>query len=757
MIIHYLKVALRNLWKYRTHSLISVLCLAVGITFYTVMSLFVSRFTGYRDLPHVERRVMLLDSRTFLTPDKVDYLQSLHIDEIETLIAGSFVQTQTEVFCIDQHQRSLPYMVRHRLVNENYFSGYNLKVVAGDVRMQKEDEVVIHEKFAQRAFGNENPIGLTISIQLGKLGNFENYRIVGVVSGMQYSEEIPTDIYYPLTFQPREALQMEAIIKKGISIQTFKERMNQVFLEPGNEDSHMRIYSLEEAHSQSVRIELGGLLIGSLILITGIVNFLKFIIQMFYNRQRELAIRQCVGSGLSGLFILLFAECFCMMSGALLISLCISELIYHTFTSSAGYMVQELTSWFDLTDVYKIQCKVYLAVLAVCLLACLYPVWRIRRTSIVRMVMVGTRRHVFRNVMIGLQMAISLFFVGGTCVVAFVMKETIGSRVSYLSDKEEEHTLAMKVNSIQMNLNLDAILSDVQQMPEVESYTKNARHNELKYMNDDRSWYIRTETGMPNYFQFFQIPMEGKEVEADATNMIYVSKVLYKQLQKDSVQGMVRLGDVEYQIAGVFEHLHGEQAGRKQGYYLGTAFLPRKTMSGSTVYFRISPQADIDATTKKLTSIIRKYVPETLPLDLHSLSADEDPYEGTVQKFYYGILIVALISLIVVALSVYSAISMDTMSRQKEVAIRKINGATPKVIAWIFGRIYILTYLLVFAIVFPLGKQIAIIAFQEFDAPYRWDWAIGIFLGMALLIFLVTAFKIWQIMHVNPATIIKKE
>ena len=49
MILHYLKIAFRNLWKYKTHSLISVLCLAVGITFFTVMNLFVSRFTGYRD------------------------------------------------------------------------------------------------------------------------------------------------------------------------------------------------------------------------------------------------------------------------------------------------------------------------------------------------------------------------------------------------------------------------------------------------------------------------------------------------------------------------------------------------------------------------------------------------------------------------------------------------------------------------------------------------------------------------------------
>ena len=36
-----------------------------------------------------------------------------------------------------------------------------------------------------------------------------------------------------------------------------------------------------------------------------------------------------------------------------------------------------------------------------------------------------------------------------------------------------------------------------------------------------------------------------------------------------------------------------------------------------------------------------------------------------------------------------SAITLDTHSRQKEVAIRKINGAGPRVIALLFGRLYI--------------------------------------------------------------------
>ena len=176
-------------------------------------------------------------------------------------------------------------------------------------------------------------------------------------------------------------------------------------------------------------------------------------------------------------------------------------------------------------------------VLLVCLVICLYPVWRIRRTSIINMVMVGTRRHVFRNAMIGIQMAISLLFIGATCIISLVMKETIGSQVSYLSEKEEEHTLMMKVNSIRMGLNQEAILSDIKALPEVESFTKTmfqpGSYISKKYMNDQFSYHVRVVTGMPDYFRFFRIPMQGKEVEAGATNMIYVSKAFNEQLQKE--------------------------------------------------------------------------------------------------------------------------------------------------------------------------------------------------------------------------------
>lgn len=112
-----------------------------------------------------------------------------------------------------------------------------------------------------------------------------------------------------------------------------------------------------------------------------------------------------------------------------------------------------------------------------------------------------------------------------------------------------------------------------------------------------------------------------------------------------------------------------------------------------------------------------------------------------------------------VILSIYSAISMDTVSRQKEVAIRKINGATPKVIALLFGKTYLIIYVLTFCCVYPILRLTLaeLAADTTLGNIYSWDKGMLLFLAIALLIFLVTAYKIYEMMHLNPANIVKKE
>jgi len=90
------------------------------------------------------------------------------------------------------------------------------------------------------------------------------------------------------------------------------------------------------------------------------------------------------------------------------------------------------------------------------------------------------------------------------------------------------------------------------------------------------------------------------------------------------------------------------------------------------------------------------------------------------------------------------------------VAIRKINGATPKDIAILFGKSYALIFILSYLVAYPLGRYLLDQVFY-IDAGTRWDWPILLLAVMSALIASVTAYKIREIMHINPALILKKE
>ena len=756
MIYHYLKVALRNLWKYRTHSLISVLCLAVGITFYTVMSMYVSRVGFYRDQPDYERRVHIKKKVGWLTSEDWKQLKNIPILELEELAVASYYDYKTEIGIIDRNQRETPYMAYYKMANEASFEAFALKKVSGDIRMLNKNEVVISRDFARKVFGKEDPLGMTLHWTPFQEGEIEFYRIVGVVDGfLPISGNITkTDVYFPLSVLDRQAFYIESVLKPGVDIHRLNERLSQIQLDPADENSILTASLTIDRYKDTIWIEIIGHFIAALVLISGIVNFLKFIIQMFYNRQRELAIRKCVGSGTAGTFWLLFGECFCMMSVALFLSMCINEMAY---TFLIYYTPEQISYFLNMPDLYLTSLKVYLVVLGVCMLIMLWPVWKLRRTSIIHMVMIGTRRHVFRNAMIGIQMAISLFFLGATIVIGMMLNE-YRTGVSYLSEDEVERTVVLEVNSGRLVKNFTAVLADIEALPEVTEKTVMMSPVENKWMADypgPGGGRIMSLSGSATYFEFFRIPMEGKVMgdEEGHAQWAYVSRELYNRMLKDSIAGSIRISNEVYQIAGIFDQLYKEGKDKQK---VGSVFLCNKF--AGTCYFRISPHADVKAAMKKIEGICRKYVPESLPLDIRIITDKKGTSEGLQDTIYYGFLIMAFVSILVVVLSIYSAISMDTVSRQKEVAIRKINGATPKVIAWMFGRTYIITYLIVFILLYLIARSMLIMTMgHKYDFVYYWDWPLYLFLGMALLIFLVTAFKIWQIMHINPATIIKKE
>ena len=123
-----------------------------------------------------------------------------------------------------------------------------------------------------------------------------------------------------------------------------------------------------------------------------------------------------------------------------------------------------------------------------------------------------------------------------------------------------------------------------------------------------------------------------------------------------------------------------------------------------------------------------------------------------------------VISLLCIIITVYSSIALETRGRQKEVAIRKVNGAKTWDIVKMFSRYYVKTLSISFCIglFLPVLVCIAIISATSTNETLE---IISVFGGLyclaILVIALVTLLTVWQkiykISHINPALLIKKE
>ena len=764
MITHYLKVALRNLLKYRTHSIVSALCLAVGITFFTLVSHFINGVMNQHSFPRSEERISFYatkgDNGQPLRWEDAIFLQNQHITGIDSLFASTPLTRNAEVTLFDNNQREYPFLVKCKMMSPNYFSCRNIELTHGKRSLMAKDEVVVSENFVRRALDGQSPIGLILRVDAGlpKSCSIKNFKIVNVAKvdeSMQLGE-----IFFHPDVAPKWRYSIESFLNGEASFTEVNKQLSKLVWPEGRITSCWAWQEGKDATGEAL-VALLVRALSSLILLSGLINFLKFIIQMFYNRQRELNIRQCLGSNWKGLFSLLFAEVFWMMSVAFLLSLLISEvsiaLINHIIPSD------ELMVTYSMDRIILQQSLVYLGVLVVCLIIILFPVYRFRKTHVIHPVLQKSNKHIFRYTMIGIQLAISIFFVGGVWTISLFFNELIGEAYNPLSVKEEQQILSIPINSERMRTNWGEIIQEVQAIPGYEKYTYFTSQNELKgftYMeynkNDKESIPVIMQQGDPNSFAFFHIPMVGQKDVTAKSNRVYVSERFMNHLQTNGNTGTVRLNGNDYQIAGVYKELYRRRETNAEHLYAGTIFLPADEKG--YCFLKFASETNMSTVRKEVEEIFREYIPYTLPLEIIPLNEVTDDMVDTIVLLMKCGMILGIVSLILVVLSVYSAISIDTVGRQKEIAIRKINGATSRNIASLFAKPYVVVYLLSFLFVYPMLRLFLIELTQgQANVAYQWNWVIGLFIGFALLLFIVTAQKIRQIMHINPATVIKKE
>ncbi len=255
----------------------------------------------------------------------------------------------------------------------------------------------------------------------------------------------------------------------------------------------------------------------------------------------------------------------------------------------------------------------------------------------------------------------------------------------------------------------------------------------------------------------------------EASNEILVSRSLIWELEKDGEKNptSVQLGDQTFLITGIygqlpFEPVYNREQTAKANQYLRFSFItvPEKA-NYRTVYVKCVAGQEQNIR-KEILKIVHSRLPASIPFLLTTKQEERFRSNGESKLISDLFTLLSAISVIITVLGIYSAITLDTVSRQKEVAIRKINGAGPKVIALLFGKLYIRLLVIsaipslaiVYILLWILTKEKITIAPAWLNNPLMW---LGIILLTATIVFVTVAYRIWLISRLNPAEVIKSE
>ena len=753
-------MAFRQLLKYKFHTIVSALCMAVGLTINGYIGTAVKcQFT--------DGTLVSIPKRSGETTTYAEYK-----DIVDKGIEGvcrfhTHDYTHEKLLAYSDNVEEL-YPIRARGISNDFFRNHydprGSLVLSGRDSIG-EDEILIARQLAKRIFGEKDPIGRTLTLLNDTLSNDgsrkekfysgKSYRIAGVCENI-YTNGHQWQIYVPM-HDKGECAMVYGYLKDGYSVNEVRKAIDEVEWRSADDGKPYGMIAIQQNYDRDFWLSVVFLVLFSLLIFaTGLINFMKFVIQMFYSRQRELALRKCLGSNNRGLYMLLASEVFIMLTVSFFLSCITSELS----VMYLDYLNVDIFDEIPTRMIIPVQLHTTIMAFVVALAAILLPIMKLRRASMRGALMRHRQGNKMRNFMIGLQFAVAIISFSFLAVAWQTEKAECSRHKERLSDEELERIIV--ISNLQHNW--EQIRPLLEKLPIVEEFTfssnetmtNNTSNGQKLYVNNDSIYADIIAYGDPSYFKFFKLPVDGKIVPPDA-NYVYIDRKLHQALLAGGTyDGTVEIGNgLKYPVAGVIDKV----LTRDWDIVYGSIFFV--SPQGHTFYYRIKDGVSMKEAHKAFEKEFYKFVPKTFEIEIPTLKEINDDLNTFNRMMKHMAYIMAFISLLVVVLSIYSTISLDATTKQKEIAIRKINGARKGDILRRFVVPYATVYSVTFLIVYPLLAcfYISVTNGNSRVISTGMIFAIGamIYFGIMALIAVVTWHKIKMIMGINPAEVIRRE
>ena len=808
MIKNYLKIAWRNLVRNKTYSLINIVGLAIGLSCFLLISLYVLDELSYDKFNTNADRIYRINSDIRFGGNEMKIAESS--DMTGQIMKKDYPQVEqyTRIF-----NNTGPKLIRKgnsfikepnvANVDSTFFDVFTFPAIAGNTHtaLDEPNTLVITESTAKKYFGTTDVLGETIETN-DKGGTL--YKITAVIKDMPHNSHFNYDFLFSMKNVDYKWGQFTShnfhtylLLAKGANYKVFEKNFDQYiekyvlpyvqqfikissmdeFKKAGNKLEYSLIpltkihlysgLSYELAPNGNIQFIYIFSIVALFILAIACINFMNLTTARSAKRAREVGIRKVLGTERRNLIAQFLSESILMVLLSLFIAIGVVWLVLPLFNDVADKSMH-LNSLFS-----PLILPLLIALpFVVGFIAGSYPAFFLSAFRPIEVLKgklkSGAKSVGFRSILVVFQFTTSILLIIGTIVIY--------KQLNYIQTKDlgfnKDQVLIIN-DAYSLKNNSDAFKNEVLQMNGVVSGTMsaflpvdNSSRNDNSYFKDAtidvknglnmQCWtidndYIKT-MGMKilkgrNFSKDFGTDSDAVIINETAAKLFGYDDPVGKKIYTTDNNKVL-----SYNIIGEVKNFNYESLRQNIG-PLGF-FLGKSTGLAS---FRVNT-----ANIKNLVGQIEskwKAMASGMPFSYRFLDDSFNEMYNSEQRVGKIAMIFSILAIFIACLGLFGLATFIAEQRTKEIGIRKVLGASVNGIVQLLSKDFLKLVLIAFVIAVPISWWAMHRWLQDFAYRINISWWIFIIAGfLALLIALLTiSFQAIKAAIANPVKSLKTE
>lgn len=771
-----LKTYLKFLSRNKLYTFVSIVGFSISLMFVIILVMYVKQELSMDDFQENKDRIFLMthDNNSTFGNTVAPYVKD-NLPEVE-----SFVRLHSRSVALGQSGNDKT-RAKALFADSAFFRVFSLKLIEGNPAqvLEARKSVVVTLSFAAKMFGAENPVGKSLFIENNE------HTVTGIMVDMPVNTTLPDADFvvnynsitlfwgdWILETSDNFGFPMFFLVKPGTDLPSKAPMLLDLFKKEfwyfkRGFSENLEFIPLKEVY---FKVESSGyadfrlnsratitvyLAIAILILVIALLNYINLTVAQAGFRGKESAIKKLLGSSKAKLVSQLLAESLLITAFTFLGGLLLAFL-------AEAFFNNVLNTTLDLTHQFTpvmIGASV-LFVLIVSFVAGIIPALIISNFNPLEVVKGTFSRKVkasYSKVLIVFQYAVVITLL----ICAVFMQRQSQFLIDYDMGYNREGILEISNTGLDTT-QLDGFEAKLMGIPGVELVSFSCGTplnggNNMSFDQDGERFSFQEFYVDSLFFQIYGIKIEPTGIQPSYDTW-WLGEKGYKAIHADLVTQTYRVGGGEEraQIAGVFSDFKIRNL--FQDYNQLRIRLRRSTERPWHIIVKLTSGSDYFAAAKRIENEYIKYTDGELFEAAFVDEGIQKNYES-VSKTSSIMSAFTILTMVIMVMGVFAMSLYLIRQKEKEIALRKINGATVKEVLLLLNKDSLKRLLIAFAIACPIAFYAMTKWFESFPHKISLSWWVFVVAGIAvfLLTMISVSYMTWKAARANPVDSLKGE